>query len=295
MRKLRIASLKSTLWQRRGKRNELEKFIEETERKSREERWKMREEMWRKQEGVTDRTPESKRLRRGIENMSKLKEEKERLEREKRLIRKEREKYVGKESDDEEWEKLEVYIGRIEKCLEDEMWDEIYKPEEGEDAEKLKGRGKKRSREEEDDSLIREMKRLRLEEDSEKKETGATEHAMGAKTNIETEKARNHPPEKGQTQNHQSPKNKRPVTVERSENDIREDRELENLPNRSINLAEKEGNQTKTPKKGIAEMEGNVKTEGKGTPKTKRKEKVYTPSVRKYFKKVKNHHRIQST
>ena len=80
--------------------------------------------------------------------MSKMKEEKERLEREKRLIREEREKYVGKESDDEEWEKLEVYIGRIEKCLEDEMWDEIYKPEEGEDAEKMEGRGKKRSREE---------------------------------------------------------------------------------------------------------------------------------------------------
>ena len=44
----------------------------------------MREEMWRKEEGVTERNPESKRLRRGIENMNKLKDEKERLEREKR-------------------------------------------------------------------------------------------------------------------------------------------------------------------------------------------------------------------
>ena len=45
MRKLRLADLKKTLWQRRGYKNELEKFMEETERKNREKRWNMREEM----------------------------------------------------------------------------------------------------------------------------------------------------------------------------------------------------------------------------------------------------------
>ena len=45
MRKLRLADLKKTLWQRRGYKNEQEKFMEETERKNREKRWNMREEM----------------------------------------------------------------------------------------------------------------------------------------------------------------------------------------------------------------------------------------------------------
>ena len=43
MRKLRLAELKRTLWQRRGKKNELEKFLEETERKNRGKRCKLRE------------------------------------------------------------------------------------------------------------------------------------------------------------------------------------------------------------------------------------------------------------
>ena len=67
-------------------------------------------------------------------------------------------------NDDEEWDKLETCVGEIEKCLDDEIWDDMNEPEEGENAEIVDKRGIKRIREEEDDFLIRDMKRLRLEE-----------------------------------------------------------------------------------------------------------------------------------
>ena len=173
--------------------------MEETERKNREKRWKLREEMWRNEAGLPEKNTEENNWRKGMEKLVEVKEEMKRAEKEKNLIKT---KYMENKNDDEEWENLETYVGEIEKCLDDKIWDEMNEPGEGENAEVVDRRGIKRIREEEDEFLVREMKRLRLEEFGEKGETG---QIMGEK--IKDIMAYNHQPNKGQNQNPQNPQN----------------------------------------------------------------------------------------
>ena len=113
MRKLRLADLKKTLWQRRGYKNELEKFMEETERKNREKRWEIREEMWRNEAGLPGKKSKENIWRKGMERLVEVKEERKRAEEEKKSLKT---KYLERENDDEDWEKWETYVGKIEKC-----------------------------------------------------------------------------------------------------------------------------------------------------------------------------------
>ena len=69
MKKLKLAYRRRTLWQRRGKKNELENFLEETERKNRGKRWKIREEMWRNEAGLTEQKVGENSWRKGLEKL----------------------------------------------------------------------------------------------------------------------------------------------------------------------------------------------------------------------------------
>ena len=69
MKKLKLAYRRRTLWQRRGKKNELENFLEETERKNGGKRWKIREEMWRNEAGLTEQNVGENSWRKGLEKL----------------------------------------------------------------------------------------------------------------------------------------------------------------------------------------------------------------------------------
>ena len=97
-----------------------------------------------------------------------------------------------------------------------------------------------------------------MDEYSESEETGLVNEVMGEK--IKTEMAKNHKHKKGQNQNPLSPQNKGPVPKNQKKRNPKVESKL------------------KTPNKGVA---GRERKES-----LKRKEKVYTPSVKKYFKKV---------
>ena len=261
MRKLRLADLKRTLWKRRGKKNELEKFMEETERKNREKRWKLREEMWRNEAGLAEKNTEENDWRKGMEKLVEVKEERKRAEKEKKLIKT---KHMENKSDDEEWEKLETYVGEIEKCLEDEIWDEMNEPEEGENAQVMDRRGLKRIREEEDEFLVRDMKRLRLEDFGEKAKTGQTSEIMGEK--IKNNMAYNHQSNKGQNQNPQNPQNEGLVPEKMKKISPQMENKMKKLTIVTSNREEggkfvmrNKNDQRKTPSKGVVGKEKGEK------------------------------------
>ena len=193
-----------------------------------------------------------------MEKLVEVKEEMKRAEKEKNLIKT---KYMENKNDDEEWENLETYVGEIEKCLDDEIWDEMNEPGEGENAEVFDRRGIKRIREEEDEFLVREMKRLRLEEFGEKGETG---QIMGEK--IKDIMAYNHQPNKGQNQNPQNPQNEGLVPEKVKKISPQMENKMKKLTIVTSNREEggefvmrNKSDQRKTPSKGVVGKEKGEK------------------------------------